>query len=80
MFDGRGFDVVFLTRASAEDERTVCRQLEVVSGRQRLERGDQVAADEVELVHARRLHDRRQRVDLTGPLMALSGLATGLGL
>ncbi len=79
VFDGRGFDVIFLARASADDERTVRRLLEVVPGRERLERGDQVAVDEVELVHARRLPDRRQQVDVAGPLIALSGLATGLG-
>ncbi len=80
VFDGRGFDVVFLARASADDERRIRQVLEAVPGRERLERWDHVAVDEVELVHARRLPDRRQQVDVAGPLIVLSGLATSIGL
>lgn len=76
---GAGFEVALLTRIVGDEAAAVITLLSSTSGRYALRPGDRVAANEVQIVHTRQLHDRDQRVDIEGPLDFLAGVASSFG-
>ncbi len=70
-----GLELAMLNRADDDGAADVERLLEISAGRGALVPGDRVAANEVQLLHTRRLDDRDRHVDIAGPLILLADLA-----